>query len=61
MKTKTRKEYFGSTVILFESEIYDGELGDTKVSINGSYILTIAATDIEIFILGINNLNGLGI
>ena len=61
MKTQTRKSYFGDVQILFESEIYDGELGDTTVSVNDKRIMTIAASDIETFLQFINSLNGLAI
>ncbi len=50
MKTKTQTIYLGDATISLESDVYEAEILDTWVSIEGASICTIAGCDIPAFI-----------
>lgn len=50
IKTKTKKVTIGSCDFTFTSDVFDGELFDTKVEINGAVFCWIAGSEIDRFI-----------
>jgi hypothetical protein len=50
MTKKQRKLYLGEATVLFESDVIDGELMDTEVSLNGARLLTVCGSERNAFI-----------
>jgi len=49
MPTQTRTLSLGNTNVIYTSELYAEEVGDTKVEVNGAYICSIPGSEISIF------------
>lgn len=49
LQTKVTKKYIGTIEIVFTSDVFDGIVGDTSVSINGKVLLWISGDDIDDF------------
>lgn len=49
LQTKVTKKYIGTIEVVFTSDVFDGAVGDTSVSINGKVLLWISGDDIDDF------------